>query len=174
MHYKTEGLTAAQHDALVDRIKELMTTQHAELLAKDHYLLAEDFHRLGEGPAALRQVWVAAMESALGAAEKFAAGKLVPGSHPYLRALHQHRPRCFTNRTTRPRVGSHSDATETPTIQHNTTEHNTTTTSASSMQRHLDAVRRRRTATRMKPCGDIRRTRRDTGSCIFRKDWSIK
>ena len=176
VHFKTEGLTEAQHEALAKRIKELITTQPANLLAKDQYLLAEDFHRLGEGPAASRQLWVASMESALGAAAKFAAGKLVPGSHPYLHAANRHLPRRFSSRAHR-QTKTHSSNTSsniTATTQRNNAEHSTNTTFTSSMQRHLEAVRLRRTTLRAKPCGDIRRTRRDTGSCIYRKDWSIK
>ena len=41
------------------------------------------------------------MESPLGAAAKYAAGTLVPGSHPYIQSL-LHRPHCFTRKIGRP------------------------------------------------------------------------
>ena len=103
VHYKTDGLTTTQHDALEMRIKDLMTTRPSALLVKDRYLLTEDFHQLGEGPAAIRQVWAASMESALGAASKNAQGALVPGSHPYLRSL-LHKPHRFTRTVRHPCV----------------------------------------------------------------------
>ena len=64
-----------------------MSTLPSALLAKERYLLSEDFHLLGKGPAAIRQVWAASMKSALGAAAKYVAGTLVPGSHPYLPSI---------------------------------------------------------------------------------------
>ena len=98
VHFKINGLTATQHNALETRVKELMSTLPSALLSKDCYLLLEDFHLLGEGPAAIRQVWVASMESALGAAAKYAAGTLIPGSHLYLQSR-LHRPHRFRRKT---------------------------------------------------------------------------
>ena len=102
VHFKTDGLISAQHDAFETSFKELMSTPPLTHLVKYWYLLLEDFHLLGEGPAAIRQMWVASMESALGAAIKHAADRLVPGSHPYLLSLH--RPHRFTRRLGRPRI----------------------------------------------------------------------
>ena len=112
MHFKTDGLTATQHDALETRVKELMSTLPSALLSKDCYLLSEDFHQLGEGPAAIRQVWPASMELALGAASNYAAGTLVPGSHPYLQSL-LHRPHRFTRQIRRPCIRQMTPAEDT-------------------------------------------------------------
>ena len=84
VHFKTDGLTAAQHNVLESQIRELMTMHPSTMLVNDRYLLLENFKHLGEGPAVIRQVWVASMESALGAPAKHTAGKLVQGSDPYL------------------------------------------------------------------------------------------
>ena len=54
VHFKTDGLTASQHDALKSTVRELMTTRPSALPAKDRYLLSEDFTHLGEGPAVIR------------------------------------------------------------------------------------------------------------------------
>ena len=172
VHYKTDGLTTTQHDALETRIKDLMTTRPSALLVKDRYLLTEDFHQLGEGPAAIRQVWAASMESALGAASKNAQGALVPGSHPYLRSL-LHKPHRFTRTVRHPCVRQ-------PTAPVNTTHQitlpppSTDNTLLSSLQHHLQMVCRSRRNTHTTLYGDIRRKRRDTGSCIYKRDWNIK
>ena len=43
VHYKTDGLTASQHDVLESTVRELIATHPSALLAKDRYLLLE-FH----------------------------------------------------------------------------------------------------------------------------------
>ena len=119
MHFKTDKLTSAQHDALDTRVRDLMSTPPSTLLTKDWYLLSEDFHLLGEGPVAIRQVWVASMESALGGAIKHAAGRLVPGSHPYILSLH--RPHRFTRMPGCPYISqpiSTNDAADHPPQNH--------------------------------------------------------
>ena len=172
VHFKTDGLTATQHDALETRVKELMSTLPSALLSKDRYLLSEDFHQLGEGPAAIRQVWAASMESALGAASNYAAGTLVPGSHPYLQSL-LHRPHRFTRQNRRPCIRQMTPAEDT-TDQTPQPPPPTDNAFTSSLQRHLQMVCRNRRSAHTKPCGDIRRRRRDTGSCIYKKDWRVK
>ena len=172
VHFKTDGLTATQHDALETRVKELMSTLPSSLLSKDRYLLSEDFHLLGEGPAAIRQVWVASIESALGAAAKYAAGTLVPGSHPYLQSL-LHRPHRFTRKIGRPCIRQPTPVEDT-TDQTPQPSQSTDNTFLSSLQHHLQMACHSRRSTHTTLCGDIRRRRRDTGSCIYKKDWRIK
>ena len=172
VHFKTDGLTATQHDALETRVKELMSTLPSSLLSKDRYLLSEDFHLLGEGPASIRQVWVASMESALGAAAKYAAGTLVPGSHPYLQSL-LHRPHRFTRKIGRPCIRQPTPVEDT-TDQTPQPSQSTDNTFLSSLQHHLQMACHRRRNTHTTLGGDIRRRRRDTGSCIYKKDWRIK
>jgi hypothetical protein len=172
VHFKTDGLTATQHDALETRVKELMSTLPSSLLSKDRYLLSEDFHLLGEGPASIRQVWVASMESALGAAAKYAAGTLVPGSHPYLQSL-LHRPHRFTRKIGRPCIRQPTPVEDT-TNQTPQPSQSTDNTFLSSLQHHLQMACHRRRNTHTTLGGDIRRRRRDTGSCIYKKDWRIK
>ena len=171
VHFKTDGLTATQHDALETRVKELMSTLPSALLAKDRYISLEDFHLLGEGPAAIRQVWVTSMESALGGDTKYAAGLLVSGSHPYLQSL-LHRPHCFTRKS-----GVHAYVNQLQLrIQlikpHNPPNRRTT------HSHHLSSIIYKWYAAageaHIQRYGDIRRRRCDTGSCIYRKDWQIK
>jgi len=172
VHYKTDGLTATQHDALETRVTELMSTLPSSLLSKDRYLLSEDFHLLGEGPAAIRQVWVASIESALGAAAKYAAGTLVPGSHPYLQSL-LHRPHHFTRKIGRSCIRQPTPVEDT-TVQTTQTSQSTDNTFLASLQHHLQMACHNRRSALTAPCGDIRRRWRDTGSCIYKKDWRIK
>ena len=145
-----------------------MSTQSSPLLAKDHYLLSEDFHVLREGPAAIHQVWVASMELALGAAKKYASGILVSGSLSYLQAS-LHRPHHFTRRNRQTSTCQPNPKADKP---DNTPQ--TPSTTPESLQHHLQMAceRRRRTPTTL--YGDIRRSRRDSGSCIYKKDWRIK
>jgi len=147
---------------------DLMSTQPSSLLAKDRYLLSEDFHALGEGPAAIRQVWVASMESALGAAEKYASGTLVSGSLPYLQVSF-HWPHRFTRRNRQTSMCQPNPKAYKP---DNTPQ--TPSTTPQSLQRHLQMTCERRRRTPTTPYGDIRRQRRDSGSCIYKKDWRIK
>ena len=172
VHFKTDGLTASQHDVLETTVRTLMATQPSSLLAKDRYLLSEDFTQLGEGPAVIRQVWVASMESALGAAAKHAEGQLVPGSHPHLRTRH-YKPQRFTRHLKQPCIrrpptedASPSTCTHTPTAASSPTK--------VSLQQHLQNVQKSRKASHTTPRGTIRLRRRDTGSCIYKNDWRIK
>ena len=172
MHFKTDGLTSAQHDALETRVKELMSTPLSTLLSKYRYLLLEDFHLLGEGPAAIRQVWVASMESTLGVAIKHTAGRLVPGSHPYLISL-LHRPHRFAHRLGRPRIRQ-PILTNDESVHPPHTTPTTETEFTSSLQRFLQMICRSRMVALTLPCQDIRRQRRDSDSCIYTKDWRVK
>ena len=80
VHYKKlEGMTAAQHEEVFERVKELIWTDPAELLAKHRFLLEEDFRDLGEGSSGARLQWVASMESALKAADHVRSGKKYVG-----------------------------------------------------------------------------------------------
>ena len=70
VHYKKlEGLTAAQHAEVFERVKGLMWSDPTKLLAKHLFLLEEDFELLGEGSSGVRLTWIASMESALKAAD---------------------------------------------------------------------------------------------------------
>ena len=57
-----------------------MDTDPADLLSKHRYLMEIDFEALGEGPAAARQNWIGAMESAGKAAEHVRSGRLFWGN----------------------------------------------------------------------------------------------
>ena len=68
------------HKLLFNRINELLTTSPGDLLPAHRYLLQQDFVQLGNADTIQRQIWVATMESALGAASHFHSGHLTPGS----------------------------------------------------------------------------------------------
>ena len=71
VHYrKLDGLTEAQHTAILARIRDLLWTDPADLLERHRYLLEVDLHDLGAGSTARRQVWAASMRSALATAER--------------------------------------------------------------------------------------------------------
>jgi hypothetical protein len=114
MHHDFDGLTMHGHKLLFIRINELLTTSPGDLLPAHRYLLQQDFVQLGNADTIQRQIWVATMESALGAASHFYSGHLTPGSlHKFFSARqrppqpergstqaqraqrqHHHRPRC--------------------------------------------------------------------------------
>jgi hypothetical protein len=78
VHYKKlNGLTAAEHALIFTRVAELLHTDLLDLLPSHRFLLNGNFEALGEGGAANRQHWIAAMESALMAAEYVRAGGAV-------------------------------------------------------------------------------------------------
>ena len=80
VHHSFDGLTMHGHNILNARIRELLVTSPGTLLPNHRYLLQQDFVQLGSADTIQRQIWVAAMESALGAAFHFHSGHLTPGS----------------------------------------------------------------------------------------------
>jgi hypothetical protein len=82
------------HKLLSTRINKLLATPPGDLLPAHRYLLQQDFVQLGNADTIQRQIWVAAMESALGAASHFHSGHLTPGSlHKFFSARqHPHQP----------------------------------------------------------------------------------
>ena len=80
IHQKFDGLTMHDHDLLHSRINELLKTSPGDLLPSHRHLLQQDFMQLGSADTIQRQIWVASMESALGAASHFHSGHLTQGS----------------------------------------------------------------------------------------------
>ena len=71
VHYKgLDGLTAAQHEEIFNRVEELMYTEPDDLLPKHRHLMEQDFEGLAEGSAVERQYWIVRMESAVAAAKQ--------------------------------------------------------------------------------------------------------
>ena len=86
VHHDFDGLTMHGHKLLFNRINELLTTSPGDLLPAHRYLLQQDFVQLGNADTIQRQIWVATMESALGAASHFHSGHLTPGLHKFFSA----------------------------------------------------------------------------------------
>jgi hypothetical protein len=80
VHHRFDGLTMHGHNLLSLRIRELLTASPGDLLPAHRYLLLQDFAQLGDTDTIQRQIWVASMDSALGAASHFHSGHLTPGS----------------------------------------------------------------------------------------------
>ena len=80
VHHRFDGLTMHDHNLLLLRINDLLKTSPGDLLPIHRYLLQQDFAQLGNADTIQRQIWVAAIESALGAASHFYSGHLTPGS----------------------------------------------------------------------------------------------
>ena len=80
VHHRFDGLTMHGHNILSLQIRELLTTSPGDLLPAHRYLLLQDFVKLGDADTIQRQIWVASMDSALGAASHFHSGHLTPGS----------------------------------------------------------------------------------------------
>ena len=119
VHHDFDGLTMHGHKLLHIRINELLTTTPGDLLPAHRYLLQQDFVQLGNADTIQRQIWVAAMESALGAVSHFHLDHLTPGSlykfcsarqrprQPkrgfaqahHAQRQHQQRPRCHHQQT---------------------------------------------------------------------------
>ena len=119
VHHSFDGLTMHGHNLLLIRINELLATSPGDLLPAHRYLLQQGFVQLGNADTIQRQIWVAAIESALGAASHFHSGHLTPGSlHKFFSARqcphqperdstqaqhaqrqHQQRPRCPCQQT---------------------------------------------------------------------------
>ena len=104
VHHSFDGLTMHGHNLLTIRINELLLTTPSNLLPAHRYLLQQDFTQLGNADTIQRQIWVAAMESALGAASHYSSGHLTPGN------LHR-----FLTTRTRPS----STAQDLPQVHHN-------------------------------------------------------
>ena len=62
-------MTEAQHKEIFDKVKCMMWTDPAELVAKHHYLLEQDFQLLGEGTSEEQKQWIDLMELILSAAD---------------------------------------------------------------------------------------------------------
>ena len=94
VHHCFDGLTMHGHNLLLIQINELLTTPPGDLLPAHRYLLQQDFVQLGNADTIQRQIWVAAMESALSAASHFHSGHLTPGSlHKFFSARQRpHQP----------------------------------------------------------------------------------
>jgi hypothetical protein len=69
-----------QHTLLNQCIHNLIRTSSKELLPIHRHLLQQDFAQLGNAETLQRQIWVASMESALGAASHFSTGHFTLGS----------------------------------------------------------------------------------------------
>ena len=95
VHYrKLEGLTEAEHLAILSRLRELIWTDPADLLECHRYLLEVDFNDLGSGSSARRQVWIASLNSALRSAEAVRSvyRPSSPSSRPRSHSPHSARP----------------------------------------------------------------------------------
>ena len=81
VHYKKlEGLTPQEHEEIFSKVRELMWTDPADLLARHQHLLEGDFRQLGEGSSGVRQQWIESMESALKAAALVKTGRQFRGN----------------------------------------------------------------------------------------------
>ena len=90
VHHSFDGLTLHGHNLLLLRINELLKISPGDLLPAHRYLLQQDFAQLGNANTIQCQTWVAAMESALGAASHFHSGHLTPGSLHKFFSTRQH------------------------------------------------------------------------------------
>ena len=70
----------AQHKQLFAEVCEMLWTDPDDLLPRHQYLLEGDFHDLGAGRAAGRQVWLALTKLAIAAVNHVRAGRPVAGS----------------------------------------------------------------------------------------------
>ncbi len=69
VHFKrSDGHTIAQHQDIIDHIKQLLWDYPDHLLHKDKHLLNEDSNVLCYSGANYQDYWIASMESALTAA----------------------------------------------------------------------------------------------------------
>ena len=75
VHMKVkDGMTTAQHDAILARIEECLLIDPSDLLMEDRDLLDADFHKLTCGPASDKLEWLAEMDAAPGVADHIAKG----------------------------------------------------------------------------------------------------
>ena len=72
---KLVGKTASEHKTVILEVRQMMLVNPEELLPQHCVLLERDFQALGEGSTVDRQIWLAQMKSALGAAEEILGGK---------------------------------------------------------------------------------------------------
>ena len=101
-HYKVEGMTMKQHEALMDEVERHAEVDPADLLPENRHLLEVDFGALGEGAAIDRRFWVAEMDAAVAAASHVARG-----STQSLLSRYNHGPSYDTRRySIRPMVQS--------------------------------------------------------------------
>jgi hypothetical protein len=83
VHHIIDGLMTHQHALLNQCIHDLIQTTPKlpkELLPMHYHLLQQDFAQLGNADTLQQQIWVASMESALGAASHFSYSHLTPCS----------------------------------------------------------------------------------------------
>eukprot|EP00956_Cyclotella_meneghiniana_P002951 scaffold3544_cov46-Cyclotella_meneghiniana.AAC.2 len=67
---KVEGLTAAEHEDVIELVKDMVMVDPADLLPRHRHLLARDFRKLGEGATVDRKLWLQQMmRSAISAAD---------------------------------------------------------------------------------------------------------
>ena len=65
-----EGLSAADHESILEKVRTLIGTDPTDILPKHRSLLHMDFEALGEGTSTDRQYWIAQMESAIKAQKR--------------------------------------------------------------------------------------------------------
>ena len=65
-----EGLSAADHESILEKVRTLIGTDPTDILPKHRSLLHMDFEALGEGTSTDRQYWIAQMESAITAQKR--------------------------------------------------------------------------------------------------------
>eukprot|EP00956_Cyclotella_meneghiniana_P012231 scaffold17380_cov52-Cyclotella_meneghiniana.AAC.2 len=68
---KVEGLTAAEHEDVIELIKDMVMVDPADLLLlpRHRHLLERDFRKLGEGATVDRKLWLQQMRLAISAAD---------------------------------------------------------------------------------------------------------
>ena len=65
-----EGLSATDHESILEKVRTLIGTDPTDILPKHRSLLHMDFEALGEGTSTDRQYWIAQMESAITAQKR--------------------------------------------------------------------------------------------------------
>jgi hypothetical protein len=69
VHYKVDGLTQDEHEAVISRFEELLQIDPSQLLSKHRHLFeSQNFEDLGTASAVTKQYWIYSVESALAAA----------------------------------------------------------------------------------------------------------
>ena len=66
---KVEGLTAAEHEDVIELVKDMVLVDPNDLLPRHKHLLQTDFRKLGEGATVDRKLWLQRMRSAISAAD---------------------------------------------------------------------------------------------------------
>jgi hypothetical protein len=67
---QVEGLSLADHESILQKVRALIGTDPTDLLPQHRSLLNTDFEALGEGTSTDRQYWIAQMESAIEAQKR--------------------------------------------------------------------------------------------------------